>query len=124
VTCLIFFSILIMFRNSFCGALQIAHSNYSVLARTKLFQNLPILSNPTTITQKKFNKRFIYSSKMHPLLNQPAPSNLVLQNQEGELVELKSFIGNGKPSIIFFYPKDETYGCTKEVKLISLDFKT
>ncbi|PKC01220.1 putative bacterioferritin comigratory protein, partial [Rhizophagus irregularis] len=48
-------------------------------------------------------------------MDQPAPSNLVLQNQEGESVELKSFIGNGKPSVIFFYPKDETYGCTKEV---------
>ena len=111
-----------MFRNSFCGALQLAQFNYSkVSVRTNLLRNLSILSNSTTITQKKLNKQFIYSSKMfssdarHPLLNQPAPSNLVLQNQEGELVELKSFIGNGKPSIIFFYPKDETYGCTKEV---------
>jgi hypothetical protein len=69
-----------------------------------------------TIQKKSFNKHITYKMSKHNLVDQPAPSNLVLQNQEGELVELKTFIGSGKPSIIFFYPKDETYGCTKEVK--------
>ncbi|CAG8597059.1 5937_t:CDS:10 [Funneliformis mosseae] len=65
-----------------------------------------------------FNKSFsnkMFSTVHHTLLNQPAPTNLALKNQGGELVELKSLVGNGKPSVIFFYPKDESYGCTKEV---------
>ncbi|CAH1756268.1 10645_t:CDS:2 [Entrophospora sp. SA101] len=55
------------------------------------------------------------SSKSHPLIDKHAPKNLVLKNQEGESVELNSYIGNQKPCIIFFYPQDETYGCTREV---------
>ncbi|CAI2183906.1 4768_t:CDS:10 [Funneliformis geosporum] len=65
-----------------------------------------------------FNKSFsnkMFSTVHHSLLNKPAPTNLVLKNQNDESVELKSLVGNGKPSIIFFYPKDESYGCTKEV---------
>ena len=114
-----------MFRKSFSGGLQIYYPAIDPLStfipsfykhKNRNFSNL---SNSVITTQKKsFNRQFTYSNKMskHNLMNQPAPSNLVLQNQEGELVELKSFIGNGKPSIIFFYPKDESYGCTKEVK--------
>jgi len=113
-----------MFRKSFCGGLQIYYPAIDPLStfipsfykhKNRNFSNL---SNSVITTQKKsFNRQFTYSNKMskHNLMDQPAPSNLVLQNQEGELVELKSFIGNGKPSIIFFYPKDESYGCTKEV---------
>jgi len=52
---------------------------------------------------------------MSQLIGKPAPKNLALENQDGVNVELGTFIGNGKPSIIFFYPKDESYGCTKEV---------
>ncbi|CAG8455782.1 2181_t:CDS:2 [Ambispora leptoticha] len=51
----------------------------------------------------------------HPLLNKPAPTNLTLENQNGEQVELSSIIGQGKPVVVFFYPKDESYGCVKEV---------
>lgn len=36
-----------------------------------------------------------------------------LQNQEAELVDSTSL--EGKPVVIFFYPKDFTPGCTKEV---------
>jgi peroxiredoxin Q/BCP len=36
-----------------------------------------------------------------------------LNNQQGELVHSSSFIGKQK-AVIFFYPKDETPGCTKE----------
>ncbi|CAG8554209.1 1705_t:CDS:2 [Paraglomus brasilianum] len=50
----------------------------------------------------------------HNLLNKPAPADIVLQNQNGEEVNLSSFIGS-RPTIVFFYPKDETSGCTKEV---------
>ncbi len=36
-----------------------------------------------------------------------------LKNQEGQLVRLSRF--RGGPVVVFFYPKDETPGCTKEV---------
>ncbi|MEZ4938019.1 MAG: peroxiredoxin [Crocinitomicaceae bacterium] len=35
-----------------------------------------------------------------------------LKNQEGELVKIKDYIG--RPMVIYFYPKDDTPGCTKE----------
>ena len=97
---------------------------YLVLGMTMLLipsfykRTFPNLNSLITIQKNLLNRQFTYLNKMtkHNLLDQPAPSDLVLNNQEGEPVELKSFIGNGKPSIIFFYPKDESYGCTKEVK--------
>ncbi|CAG8732830.1 Peroxiredoxin [Gigaspora rosea] len=51
---------------------------------------------------------------MSSLLKKPAPTNLTLKNQDGEDVCLGDFVGK-KPTIVFFYPKDETYGCTREV---------
>lgn len=38
--------------------------------------------------------------------------NLKLFNEKNELIELNSF--KGKKLILFFYPKDNTPGCTKE----------
>jgi len=35
-----------------------------------------------------------------------------LQNQDGDLINIAEFIG--KPLVIYFYPKDDTPGCTKE----------
>ena len=35
-----------------------------------------------------------------------------LKNQDGELIAIESFIG--KPFVIYFYPKDDTPGCTAE----------
>ena len=39
--------------------------------------------------------------------------NFSLQNQNGEMINIKDFIGS-KHVIIYFYPKDNTPGCTKE----------
>jgi peroxiredoxin Q/BCP len=41
----------------------------------------------------------------------PAP-DVTAPNQEGKPTRLASF--RGKPVLIFFYPKDDTPGCTKE----------
>lgn len=110
-----------MFRKSFCDVIIINLINSC--EKKLLIHDNPLrykykrnFSNTIISLQKKSLFTYSYKMSKHSLVDQPAPSNLVLQNQEGELVELKSFIGNGKPSIIFFYPKDETYGCTKEVK--------
>lgn len=35
-----------------------------------------------------------------------------LYNQNGKIISIKDFIG--KPIVIYFYPKDDTIGCTKE----------
>ncbi len=39
--------------------------------------------------------------------------NFTLPSQSGEMVSLEDFIGK-KPVILYFYPKDNTPGCTKE----------
>ena len=39
--------------------------------------------------------------------------DFTLPSQSGETVRLKGFLG--KPVVLFFYPKDNTLGCTKEV---------
>ncbi|HKD04303.1 MAG TPA: peroxiredoxin [Bryobacteraceae bacterium] len=39
--------------------------------------------------------------------------DFALRDQSGSLVALKDLIGNG-PIVLFFYPKDDTTGCTKE----------
>ena len=40
--------------------------------------------------------------------------NFTLRSQLGEKVSLTDFVGN-KPVVLFFYPKDDTPGCTEEV---------
>jgi thioredoxin-dependent peroxiredoxin len=37
-----------------------------------------------------------------------------LPSQEGEMVSLEDFFGR-KPVVLFFYPKDDSPGCTREV---------
>jgi thioredoxin-dependent peroxiredoxin len=39
--------------------------------------------------------------------------DFTLPSQSGEMVSLRAFLGN-KPIVLFFYPKDDTLGCTKE----------
>ncbi len=39
--------------------------------------------------------------------------DFTLLSQSGQMVSLKDFIGE-KPVVLFFYPKDDTPGCTKE----------
>ncbi len=40
--------------------------------------------------------------------------DFTLPSQSREPVSLKDFLGN-RPMVLFFYPKDNTLGCTKEV---------
>lgn len=53
----------------------------------------------------------------------PAP-NFKLPDQNGKTIELKSL--SGRPVVLYFYPKDDTSGCTAEAKDFSClagDFK-
>jgi thioredoxin-dependent peroxiredoxin len=45
-----------------------------------------------------------------------------LPSQSGEMVNLKDFLGQ-KPVVLFFYPKDDTPGCTKEVCAFRDDYE-
>jgi peroxiredoxin Q/BCP len=40
--------------------------------------------------------------------------DFTLPSQSGEMVSLRDIVGT-KPVVLFFYPKDDTLGCTKEV---------
>ncbi|KAJ2964199.1 hypothetical protein NQZ79_g784 [Umbelopsis isabellina] len=51
----------------------------------------------------------------HPLLDQPAPCSITLKNQRNENVNLEKYVGNKRPVVLFFYPRDEGPVCTKEV---------
>jgi peroxiredoxin Q/BCP len=47
-----------------------------------------------------------------PVVEGKAAPAFTLRNQKGEKVSLKDF--RGKKVIVYFYPKDDTPGCTKE----------
>ena len=47
--------------------------------------------------------------------------DFTLPSQSGEMVRLNDF--HGKPVVLFFYPKDNTPGCTKEVCAFRDDFE-
>jgi thioredoxin-dependent peroxiredoxin len=48
--------------------------------------------------------------------------NFTLPSQAGVMVNLKDFIGK-KPVVLFFYPKDDTPGCTKEACAFRDDYE-
>ncbi len=41
--------------------------------------------------------------------------DFTLPSQSGEMVSLRDFLGQ-KPVVLFFYPKDDTPGCTKQAR--------
>jgi thioredoxin-dependent peroxiredoxin len=45
-----------------------------------------------------------------------------LYSQSGEMVHLKDFLGS-KPVVLFFYPKDDTPGCTKQACAFRDDYE-
>ncbi len=51
------------------------------------------------------------TTENHPLLGQGLPS-MMLANQSGQEVDLSALSGN--KVVLYFYPKDDTPGCTKE----------
>jgi peroxiredoxin Q/BCP len=54
--------------------------------------------------------------------NQPYPApNVVLPNETGKIIDLKNFRPN--MIILFFYPRDNTSGCTREAKDFSENLK-
>lgn len=52
------------------------------------------------------------TASLLPVIGKPAP-DFTLPSSTGEMVTLKSF-KNKKSVVLYFYPKDDTPGCTKE----------
>jgi thioredoxin-dependent peroxiredoxin len=48
--------------------------------------------------------------------------NFTLPSQSGEMVSLEDFLGH-KPVVLFFYPKDDSPGCTKQVCAFRDDYE-
>jgi peroxiredoxin Q/BCP len=48
--------------------------------------------------------------------------DFTLPSQSGETVSLEDFIGK-KPVVLFFYPKDDTPGCTKQACAFRDDYE-
>jgi thioredoxin-dependent peroxiredoxin len=48
--------------------------------------------------------------------------DFTLPSQSGEIVNLKGFVGS-KPVVLFFYPKDDTPGCTKQACAFRDDYE-
>ena len=48
--------------------------------------------------------------------------DFTLPSQSGEMVRLGDFLGK-RPVVLFFYPRDNTLGCTKEVCAFRDDFE-
>ena len=46
------------------------------------------------------------------------PPSFTLKDQDGKNVSLSKF--KGKPVVVYFYPADETPGCTKQVLFFPL----
>jgi len=49
----------------------------------------------------------------HPLIGQPLP-DLTLPNQDGSPVSLGDLARNSRSLVLYFYPKDDTPGCTAQ----------
>ncbi|KAJ3036456.1 hypothetical protein HK097_003830 [Rhizophlyctis rosea] len=50
----------------------------------------------------------------HPLLNSQPPLDLPLTTQTGASISLRQYLGK-QAVVLFFYPKDASFGCTQEV---------
>lgn len=58
----------------------------------------------------------------HALLHKQAPTDITLKNQHSQDISVSDFIGKSTV-VLFFYPKDNTYVCSKEVMPYNVKFK-
>ncbi|KAF5726110.1 Full Peroxiredoxin Q [Tripterygium wilfordii] len=69
------------------------------------FSHSPSLSNPNSYSSVK--------TAIFAKVNKgQAPPSFTLKDQDGKSVSLSKF--KGKPVVVYFYPADETPGCTKQ----------
>ena len=63
----------------------------------------------------------IWQTKDKVKVGSVAPE-FTLPSQSGEMVSLEGFLGH-KPVVLFFYPKDDTPGCTRQVCAFRDDYE-
>src|SRR3712207_8796480 len=63
----------------------------------------------------------IWQTKDKVKVGSVAP-DFTLPSQSGEMVSLEDFLGH-KPVVLFFYPKDDSPGCTKQVCAFRDDYE-
>jgi peroxiredoxin Q/BCP len=63
----------------------------------------------------------IWQTKDKVKVGSVAP-NFTLPSQSGEMVSLEDFLGH-KPVVLFFYPKDDSPGCTKQACAFRDDYE-
>lgn len=74
-----------------------------------------ILESFNSYYTKRFNVGGPNTSSQSGILKEgdPAPIDIELKNSAGNLVTLRDYITK-KYLVVYFYPKDDTYGCTVE----------
>jgi peroxiredoxin Q/BCP len=70
-----------------------------------------IVAKKSAAKKAAINKNPTSSNDVQLTVGQPAP-DFALPNDEGQLVSLADF--RGKKVVLYFYPEDDTPGCTKE----------
>ena len=80
------------------------------MQRYKIFVLFILILNNLSCTQNPKTKNMRSENKL--TVGDKAPQ-FILPDQNGKLIKLNDFIGKTN-LVIYFYPKDESYGCTKE----------
>lgn len=85
----------------------------------------PATKVATPKTTKPQNTPATVAPTAHPLVGMTLP-DLKMQDQNGTWVDLKNLGTNDRALVLYFYPKDDTPGCTQEAcdfRDLSVDYK-
>ncbi|KAH0970847.1 hypothetical protein GBA52_023003 [Prunus armeniaca] len=86
----------------------VSSSSHSQFYGLKL-SNSSSLPIPSSSSSSSSGKMFIFAAKVD---KGKVPPAFTLKDQDGKTVSLSKF--KGKPVVLYFYPADETPGCTKQ----------
>ena len=89
--------------------------NYKILFLFIIILNYSLISCRENPDGDTLSSPGLKSEKMaiHDIKEGVKAPDFTLPSQDGSMVSLSQFIGH-KTIVLFFYPKDESYGCTKE----------
>ncbi|KAH7679972.1 Peroxiredoxin protein [Dioscorea alata] len=77
------------------------------------FHGLKLSTTTTTCSTTFFKSSFSPRTHIYAKVNKgDVPPSFTLKDQDGKNVSLSKF--KGKPVVVYFYPADETPGCTKQ----------
>lgn len=87
----------------------------SVLAKAKatVRKVLKKAQKKVETTMEKVKQSLPSGSEEHPFIGSMAPK-MKLQNQNGQEIDLSEVVENNPKVVLYFYPKDDTPGCTTQ----------